>query len=44
MYMAAEGNHLEMLKYLVTKGADININDNDGVSIYETNDSLRLVM
>ena len=43
MYMAAEGNHMKMVEYLVTKGADINIKDNDGVSIYETNDKLVLM-
>ena len=33
MYMAAEGGHEEMVRLLVDKGADINIKDNNGVSI-----------
>ena len=33
LYMAAEGGHEEMVRFLVDKGADINIKDNNGVSI-----------
>ena len=33
LYMAAEGGHEEMVRCLVDEGADINIKDENGVSI-----------
>ena len=33
LYMAAEGGHIEIVRYLVDNGADINIKDHNGVSV-----------
>ena len=34
--MAAEQGNLDEVKFLVKEGADVNIQDDDGVSIYKT--------
>ena len=33
VYMAAEGGNIEIVRCLIDKGADINVKDNNGVSI-----------
>ena len=36
MHLAAEGARIRMVNYLVNKGADINIQDDKGVIIYDS--------
>ena len=33
LHLAVEGNHRKTVKYLIDKGADINIKDDSGVSV-----------
>ena len=33
LHLAVEGNHMKTVKYLIDKGADINIKDDSGVSV-----------
>ena len=33
LHLAVEGNHMNTVKYLIDKGADINIKDDSGVSV-----------
>ena len=33
LHLAAEGGHIKIVTYLCDKGADLNIQDNDGVNL-----------
>ena len=35
MHLAAERAHMDIVKYLVRKGADVNIKDDNGVNIHD---------
>ena len=35
LHLAVEGNHRKTVEYLIDKGADINIKDDSGVSVWD---------